>query len=258
MAKTNAKEVSIEIEPLKAGRVEVWLEGITPLILHRLAAKARRELLYPRGRKGKAERQQSMKHDPITEYRDSMHTQQGSGHPTRLVFPSSSIKAAIADAALETAGTNRSQIGRLVWVEGMTCDLYGVPELYMTVVRSADIGKTPDIRTRAIVPQWCLKVCVQFVQPQLSEQALFRLLANGGVIIGLGDFRQQKGKGNFGQFSVSTEADCRGIVRDGGRVAQDKAINKPKCFDADTEELLAWFNEEVKSRGQGGMLGDGK
>lgn len=257
MAKKVQKEVSIEIEPLRAGRVEVWLKGITPLILHRLAAKARRELLYPRGRRGKAERQQSLKHDPISEYRDSMHIRRGTRSPTRLVFPSSSVKAAIADAALETAGTNRSQIGRLVWVQGMECDLFGVPELYMTVVRSADIGKTPDIRTRAILPQWCLKASIEFVQPQLSEQSLFRLLSNGGVIIGLGDFRQQKGKGNFGQFQVSTETDCRSIIQDGGRAAQDKAIDTPACFDADTEELLSWFKEEVKSRGQGGMLGDG-
>jgi len=78
--------------------------------------------------------------------------------------------------------------------------------------------------------------------------------ANGGIIIGIGDFRQEKGKGNFGQFELSTEAECRSIIASGGMKEQDAAIKNPVCFDSDTEELLSWFHAEIERRGKTGML----
>ncbi len=241
---------TIEVEPLKVGSMTVWLRGRTPLICNRLASKARRELLMPKGRKGKAEREQSLKHNPLAEYRDSMSMRAGKEGPTRLVIPSPAVKGSMATAALETKGTNKTQIGRLVWVSGYSCDLYGVPEMFMAPVRSADMNKTPDIRTRAMLKEWCVPVTIQFVKPQMSEKAILQLLSNGGIIVGIGDFRQEKGKGNFGQFSVVTEADCKDIIESGGMSQQDEAIKNPTCADSDTEELYGWFEEEVKARGK--------
>ena len=253
MAKTNGILETIEVEPLRVGSVTVWLKGRTPLICNRMAGKAMRELLCPHGRKSKAEREQSLKHDPLSEFRNSMSMRAGRG-PTRLIFPAPAVKGAMATAALETKGTNKTQIGRLVWVRDYSCDLYGTPQLHMGVVRSADMNKTPDVRTRAILPEWCMPATVQFVKPQMSEKAIMQLLANGGIIIGIGDFRQEKGKGNFGQFDVVTEADCKAIIAAGGMKAQDAAIKNPVCFDAQTEELLGWFQSEVKNRGKSELL----
>jgi hypothetical protein len=253
MATKTQHGIEIEVESLKTGCVTVWLKGRTPLICNRMAGKAMRELLVPRGKKGKAEREQSLKHDPISEYRNSMDLRDGKG-PTRIVFPAPAVKGAIASAALETKGTSKAQIGRLVWVEGFSCDLYGVPQLHMGVVRSADMNKTPDVRTRAILPQWCLSATIQYVKPQMNETTLFQLLSNGGIIIGIGDFRQEKGKGNYGQFELATEADCRDIIKSGGMKAQDEAIKNPQCFDADTAELLAWFHAEIEKRGKSALL----
>ena len=252
-AKAKGVLEAIEVEPLRVGSMQVWLKGRTPLICNRMAGKAMRELLLPKGRKGKAEREQSLKHDPMNEFRNSMNTRPGTG-PTRIVFPSPAVKGAMATAALETKGTNKTQVGRLVWVKDYSCDLYGVPALFMAVVRSADMNRTPDVRTRAIIREWCLPVTIQFVKPQMSEEAILQLLSNGGIIVGIGDFRQEKGKGNFGQFDVVTEADCKEIVKSGGVRAQDKAIKTPTCFDSDTEELLSWFQTEVGNRGKKDLL----
>ena len=253
-----AKQVSgiveaIEVSPLRVGSMSVWLKGRTPLICNRMAGKAMRELLCPRGRKGKAEKEQSLKHDPLSEYRNSMSVRVGKGK-TRLLFPSPAVKGAMATAALETKGTNKTQIGRLVWVKDYTCDLYGVPQLFMSAVRSADMNKTPDVRTRAILAEWCIPATIQFVKPQMTETAIAQLLSNGGIIVGIGDFRQEKGKGNFGQFDVVTEADCKSIIKSGGMSQQDAAIKKPVCFDAETAELFAWFASEVDRRGKKDLL----
>jgi len=252
MAKAKGILESIEVEPLKVGSVDVMVKGITPLICNRMAGKAMRELLFPKGRKTTAEKQQLLKHDPMSEYRNSMTLRSGTG-PTRILFPAPAVKGAMATAALETKGTNKTQIGRLVWVDGYSLDVYGIPQLHMSVVRSADMNKTPDVRTRAILPEWCIPVTIRYVKPQMSEQAIMQLLANGGIIIGVGDFRQEKGKGNFGQFEVSTKAACKKILTRGLK-GQDAAIKRPTCFDADTEELLAWFQTEVKARGKDELL----
>lgn len=255
MAKAPGIIETIEVEPLRVGSMTVWLKGRTPLICNRMAGKAMRELLCPRGRKTTAEKQQSLKHDPLSEYRNSMSVRMGKGI-TRVIFPSPAVKGAMASAALETKGTNKTQIGRLVWVKDYTCDLYGVPQLFMSTVRSADMNKTPDVRTRAILEEWCLPAVIQFVKPQMSENTIAQLLANAGIIIGIGDFRQEKGKGNFGQFEVVTEADCKKIIAAGGMKQQDAAIKKPTCFDAESEELLGWFTSEVDRRGKKEMLAD--
>ncbi len=42
----------------------------------------------------------------------------------------------------------------------------------MSVVRSADIGKTPDIRTRAILPAWAARITVTYVTPKLTANAV--------------------------------------------------------------------------------------
>lgn len=253
MAKATGVLEAIEVEPLRVGKMQVWLKGRTPIICNRLASKARRELLMPKGRKTKADKEQGLKHNPLAEFRDSMSVRKGDG-PTRLVIPAPAVKGAMATAALETKGTSKTQIGRLVWVQGYTCDLYGIPEILMAPVRSADMNKTPDIRTRAMLQEWCLPVTIQYVTPQMSEKAILQLLANGGIIVGIGDFRQEKGKGNFGQFEVVTEAECNDIIKNGGMKQQDAAIKNPGCVDADSEELYGWFAEEVKTRGKSEQL----
>ena len=247
---------TIEVEPLKVGRMTVWLKGQTPLICNRMAAKAMRSLLMPSGRKTKAEKEQNLKHDPMTEFRNSMDLRKDDG-PTRIVFPAPAVKGSMASAALETKGTSKAQIGRLVWVSGYSIDVYGVPQLLMSVVRSADMNHTPDVRTRAILAEWCMPVTICFVQPQLNETTIAQLLSNGGIIVGLGDFRQEKGKGNYGQYSVATEAECKGIVAAGGRKAQDKALADVTCFDDASAELLAWYTAELKRLGKSGQTAAG-
>jgi len=250
-----AKETTtIEVEPMRTEKVTVWIKGRTPLICNRMAGKAMRELLMPKGRKTKAEKEQSLKHNPLAEFRNSMSFQQGDDCNTRLVFPSPAIKGAMATAGLETKGTTKAQIGRLVWVEGYSCELYGVPKVFMAVVRSADMNRTPDVRTRAMLLEWCMPVTIEYVTPQMNQTAIYQLLSNGGIIVGIGDFRQEKGKGNFGQFTVSSEKECRHIIKKGGLIHQDEAIENPECVDADSEELLAWFQAEVETRGKSEML----
>lgn len=257
--KPKAKPTEIEVIQLHVGQVRLMLKGTSPLIFHRMAAKAKRELLMPAGRKTMAQRAHTMKHDPIEEFIDSVHRWPAGldSQPTRLLFPTPALKAALASAAKDIpTSVAKAQVGRLTWIEGDHVAVYGVPQLLMSVVRSADINKTPDIRTRAILPRWACEITVRFTQPVLTANTVATLMAAAGMIIAIGDWRQEKGSGSYGRFALADEsdADYADIMRTGGRAAQDAAMANPEPYDADTAELLDWWREESKRRGPGPVL----
>lgn len=250
----DAGPIELQIEQLNAGGTMFYVVGTSPLVYNRVAEKARQELLFPRGRLTAADKQHHLKHDPIQEYRSSVYrrlaTERG---PTRLQFPSPSFKVAMATAALDMPGVAKTKIERLTWAKGYRTDIYGIPQLWMDVVRMADPSRTPDIRTRAILPEWCAAVRIEYIMPMLSAERVSRLLSAAGLIIGVGDARQEKGNRSNGQFMIVNGPDDPGFKRiqeSGGMAAQDAALEAPEFFDVDTEDLFTWFTEEYKKRAQ--------
>lgn len=251
MPKPIANEAEIVITEIQQGVAEFYIVGLTPLVYNSMNFHAQAGILFPKGKKTAAQKATTLKHVPLQEYRDSVYRRRDDETgPTRLVLPSIMFKAATADVAKRIPGSSKSEIQQLVWVNGANVDLYGIPQVYMRPVRSADIKRTPDIRTRAIVPNWCCKVSVTYVQPHLQADTVGKLLAAAGVLNGVGDYRQQKGAGNYGQFQLvnKDDAEFARIVESGGMAAQDFALQNPVPFDHGTEQLWNWFNEQMKTR----------
>lgn len=242
----------ISILEISQGEVSFAVVGVMPLIMNRMAEKAKRELLLPRGPKGKAERAQSLKHDPVAEYRASVYRNYGDNPPTRLCLPAPAFKGAMMTAALRIPGSTKTEIGQLTWVVGERVNVWGIPELRMDVVRQAGMNAAPDIRTRGCLRRWASVITIRFVSPNLTQRSVVNLSGGGGIIAGVGDFRQEKGKGNYGQFRITDleDAEFQEIVASGGREAQDAALEHYTCYDGETEELLEWYNEEILRRGR--------
>ena len=120
----------------------------------------------------------------------------------------------------------------------------------MDPVRNSDINRTPDIRTRLVVKQWAALVTVSFVVPILNSEAIGTLLSNAGIMQGVGDWRPEKGKGNFGTFELvnANSAAFKKILKSGRKV-QEAAMADPECYDKETAELLSWFEETADARG---------
>jgi hypothetical protein len=251
MAKARESAATIEIARIAHETATFCVVGTTPFLCNAMSAKARRDLILPPKRKSKAEKESSLKHSPLDEYRRSAYRSRGDSEPTRIEFPSAGFKRAMGTAALEIPGVNKTQINRLAWVNGPMVGIYGVPQLSMMVVRSADMGRTPDVRTRAIVPEWAVKIRVQFVTPNLNLQSVANLLASAGIFVGVGDGRAEKGALTFGCFAIVSPEDERfqRIVQTGGREAQDAAFAEPTFFDIETEELFDWWQTEARRRG---------
>lgn len=249
MAPIKKSQQTIEVPQLDRETAEFFIVGETPLIFNQMSEKAKRSLLMPPGRKTAAQKATTLKHVPIEEFRNSVYTLADETAPTLLGFPATAIKKAMANAAVDIPGATKAAIGRLVRVHEYRIPVYGTPQVFTTVVRSADASRTPDIRTRAIVPEWALTVTVSFVRPLINVQAIANLLAGAGELIGIGDFRQQKGAGDFGLFRVTTDDDPDFLrIRKHDRSAQIEAIESPEFYDAETEELLTWYDEEVAKR----------
>lgn len=248
MAKAKT-ETTIEIAPIQMARLSCYIIGRTPLIMHRFSKKAREQLLFPKGRINSAEKAENLKHDPLTEYRETIYLNRDEARPSLVHLPAGMFQKALASAALDMPGASKSQILRLVSIASTQIDMFGKPMMSMEMVRSSDMAKTPDVRTRAIFPEWCCKIEIEFVSTLLKPNQIVNLLAAAGMIVGIGDWRPQKG-GSHGKFAIVEEndADYRRIVKEGGKAVQLKAYQDPMAYDADTEELFAWFNAEAARR----------
>lgn len=248
MAK-KAEDTTITIQPLKRGSVRLRIIGTMPLFQNRMANKAKQQLLVGGTKKTKADRV-AIKHNPLSEYRDSAEILPSG--PTALGLRVVAVKAAMATAALETPGLTKSSAQRLLFMPGEFASLYGTPQLRMDVVRSADINKTPDIRTRCYLPKWGAEIEVNFISPQLSVQSVVTLLCNAGILIGVGDYRQEKGKGGYGSFRVLGEGEddeeWNDLVANHGRETQLAALSDPEYADRDTSDLMEHFHSEVRRR----------
>lgn len=252
MAKTTTKtsNAEIEVQTLQQGEVTFCILGASPFYSNRVAEKAKRELLMPRGRLTMAQKANNLKHNPLEEYRNSPYLRRGDGQ-TRIQMLATAFKAAVAQAAIDMpTAVSKSQINRLAYVVNEFVPIWGIPRLDMAIVRSADMNRTPDIRTRAKIDEWASLVTIRYVMPMLSERSVATLLSASGIICGIGDFRQEKGKGNNGLFEIVPKDDPRylRIIAEGGMAAQDKALAEPECSNSETEDLLAWFSEEVAKR----------
>ena len=251
MAKKAESSVDIQVMEVSRGMIEFLILGQTPMVCNAMSAKVKKDLLMPKGRKNAAEKAGSLKHDPVSEFRASLYKSTGNNAETRIVAPATAFKAALMGAALDFPGATKSQTGRLCYVEDTYIPIYGIPQLMMSVVRSADMNKTPDVRTRAILPEWACRIKVSYTRPIMREAVIVNLVAAAGLTQGIGDWRIQKGSGNFGGYALvgADDPTWNRIIETGGREAQDSAIASPICYDSETEELLSWYDAETIRRG---------
>lgn len=245
-----AQDVSIEVFAIETETIEFYIVGDSPLILNTLSNKAKHELLLPKGRKTATDKAKSLKHHPYDEFRSSPHYLRDSEAPTRLALPSTAFKGALRSAAID-AGAKKSEIGRLTYVPGEYVPIYGVPRLLMTPVRLSDMSRTPDIRTRCILPEWCACVQVVYTKPKLRREPVVNLFAASGQFIGVGDWRPEKGSGAYGRYRIVAEDDpeWERIAAAGGRAAQAAGMDEATPYDEDSADLLAWWEETAKERG---------
>ena len=242
--KASTSEV-ITIQQVSHAIEHFRLVGTTPLYSHRLSQKARQMLLVG-GRKKTAVEKLEIKHHPEREFRSSMDVQRDGHEHSAVFFPAMAFKSAMATAALELPGVKATQVKRLVFLPADRVPIFGYPVLKMDVTRSADMNKTPDIRTRAFFREWATEIEIRYVTPQLSRSSVLALIHNAGIIAGVGDFRQERGKGSYGAFRIADPDEDLSHLMDKER--QIDCIDNPRAADSETVELMNDYRAEVEKR----------
>lgn len=242
-------DTDVEVMELHTRRLTFCLIGETPLIMNRFSEKARQEMLLPALKKNRAEKATSLKHDPLAEFRGGLYMSRNPNAPTAIHFPTNAFHKAVGQAAIDIPGQAKSVMLRLTSVTTDTVHLYGLPALFCRMVRSGGMSAVPDIRTRPIFAEWACTLEFQIVSNLVKESQVANLLAAAGTIVGMGDWRPQKG-GSYGRFRMTTPDDpeFKRIVEHQGREAQLQEIAAPQFHDDETEELLNWFFEEAGRR----------
>jgi len=252
-AKVKARETEeVVVKLIEMTAMGFNIVGTTPLVPHSMSAHSKGMLLFPPPRKNATERATTMKHQPYTEFYEAAYKfTDDEARGTRLYMPAGAVKAAIKDVAIDLENAKKAQIARLTRVPGSKLPVYGIPDITTMVVRSSDIKRTPDIRTLPILRQWAIpRLTIEFVGSLIKEQSIANLLANSGIIIGIGDGRQQKGYFDYGSWRLALDDDEElvEIMAKGGIEAQDRALANPRVYDLETEQLLGWFTDEQKRR----------
>jgi hypothetical protein len=248
------KTIEIDVPQLRRGEMTLWLVGETPLYYNRMASKAKRELLLPRGRLTATQRATKLKHAPFAEYRDSMYRTREPGE-TMLQMLGSAPKKAAAGAALRMpTSVSKAEINALVSVPDEFVPVWGIPRLDLSVVRMAGLSRTPDVRSRGRLDRWAMRVRYRWTEPMLNQTSLITLVLGSGMVCGVGDWRIEKGGDNGGfrvvlPQDVESDRELADIIAEGAYLAQAEAIKSPICSNSESEELLGWYLEELARRG---------
>lgn len=257
--KKTAKTTELEVFEVTKEAMDFYVLGTSPIILNRMNEKARQQLLLPSGRKTAADKQSSLKHNPYEEFQSAPYLDPDPDGPTYLMHLATAFKGAMRGAAVDLPKLTKAQIGRLVTVKGERISVWGHPQMLMSVTRCADMNKTPDIRTRVIVPEWACKITVSWITPLLRAKHIYNLLSFAGLTQGTGDWRSEKGSADYGSFEIVEKDDERWhhIVNNYGRDLQMEAMETIEYYDRETAELYQWFKEEVVRRGFKNVRMDG-
>ena len=251
---TEKEDIAVEILEIGQGEVRFNILGTSPLICHRYPFKAWQELVLPSRKENRAALEQTLKHVPIEEYRESLYRNRDPKRATMFHLPNGMFAGALTQAGVDVPGAARATLERLTRVADVSIDLYGVPQIFCAMVRNSGINRTPDVRTRPIFPQWACRVTVRYCRPQLTERNISNLMGAAGLICGIGDWRGERG-GPYGAFKVVGDDDREflSIIKNQNRKPQASAFDQPAYFDGDTADLLTWFAKEVKRREQDGQ-----
>ena len=226
--KPPSKEANtVVLAPLKTGTVEVTIEGLGELIMHKFSEKGGLEQM--RAKQWQIEELGKKKRDakdPIALFVASAHTMPGSPPPkvkgTRESFlkfitegvgepptmsgkfciPFAYVKGAMETAATDANGITKAMVMRNIHILEEWIPLKASnPYMREDLVRLKDMNRTADIRYRAAFASWEATFHIQFNEGVVTLDTVVNLLNLGGFNSGLGEWRPEKG-GVKGKFRV--------------------------------------------------------
>lgn len=184
----------IVLPTLDIRMIEVTLEGDSPLVVHRMSEKARKQMLDKQMGVPSEGRE---KRDPHQDYLDSMY-RLPDGTP---VFRAIAFKDAAVSACTSLGKSVTKVAARQAFhVLGPMVRIEGTPRMREDVVK---IGQdTSDFRFRAEFPEWRVTLAIKYNARVLSAEQVVNMLNTAGFAVGVGEYRPER-NGDCGMFHVA-------------------------------------------------------
>lgn len=201
----NDETATIHIDRIAAETIRVPIVGTTPLIQQRFSEKAKRQLLdNMQGRKSPKQPR-----DPQADYEAAFYRLKDGtfGHPV-TAFKDATVGAArfyprnsVTMTGLRQSVFFRGEPG----TDGLSLiRIIGEPTMREDVVR-VNRGGT-DLRYRPQFTEWATTLEVTYVTLLLTRDSVLSLIDAGGMGIGVGEWRPERG-GDFGTFRIDPTKD---------------------------------------------------
>jgi hypothetical protein len=212
----------ITIQRLERGTLFVPIRGTAPFICHRFSEKAKGQML---DNSTGVKRAKTPK-NPQEEYAAAFHRFKDgdlrAGFPV-IGFKQATVSGARLYSQLTMTGLRQCLFFRgEVGAEGQMLAQIDGPEgsiadpddedtgqVYRRedVVRLNKMGST-DLRYRPCWPEWTTLLEVIFVKSMLTKDSVLSLIDAGGLTVGVGEWRPEKG-GDFGTYEIDSTRQIR-------------------------------------------------
>lgn len=184
-------EQAIVLNGLRIQQAVVTIEGITPLLMHRLDEETLRVIVE--GSEGKASGPKE--HLSVErEFQKALYRTEDGG----FGFPGAGIKKCLIDGG-RFAGMVMTRLKGSIFILEEMIPLTGDdPQCSIMSARNNRGQVVPTIRGR--FNRWAMRVPVQFTS-EITQEQLVNLFAHAGYSVGIGAFRPQC-SGMYGRFAV--------------------------------------------------------
>jgi hypothetical protein len=194
MKKPMTREV--KIPPIPLARVEVVIQGITPLRCNRFREDAIKGI---EDKQQKVAKIAKAARDPKAEFEGSIHKLPNG----KFGFPAIGIKLAMVTAAGRFADEKMTEMLGSISIEADLIEIEG-PKPRMSkdmVVLSSGMKKICSVAYRPCWDDWKMTVPISYLSNKLSVEQVLNILQYAGTSVGIGSWRVEK-KGTGGQFRV--------------------------------------------------------
>ena len=205
-----AEAAVVEIGRIDAETIRVPIVGVTPLIVNRFSAKAKKQMLDAM----QGQRSPKVAKDPDGEYQDSLYRFKGA---EGFGVPAVAFKKAMVGATrLFGKDVSMVLVRQTIFVHGEPGEdgqplvrIVGEPAMREDVVTVGRGGH--DLRYRGEFREWRAVVEITYVSASFTRGSVLTLLDAAGLGVGVCEWRPER-NGDFGQFKIDETLDVEVVT----------------------------------------------
>lgn len=196
-----ATKKAVEVKEFLIEHVIIPITGVSPLIVHKWSEKVIREMQDKQA--GKAKNKKHDIREPESEFEAAKHISVEGWDG----FPAAGFKAAMIRGA-KMVGMVMKDAQTSFFVnaddeETQLVRIHGDARMRTDMVR-VGMGSA-DVRYRPEYPEWSADLKIEFNAGVISRDQVYQLVKAAGYGCGIGEMRPEKGKFNYGRFTITGE-----------------------------------------------------